>query len=139
MRTRWSWILGGCVSGLVLLSGCQSSEQDATKTQDVADARFLQQVDQDTIPMLCSQPGYLQCFRITRGKCIADLKPFKANCMKIAKQKIGPVKDEKSAKAFGNEFTLCLLVNHAVKYPKRAEQIGQCLDTASFKNKPQLQ
>lgn len=137
---RWNWILMGCMSGLAALGGCQSADTSNTDNASAsADSKFLRQVDQSTIPMLCSQRGYLQCFSITRSKCVADLTPFKKSCMDIAKNKIGPVTNADKAKAFGNEYTLCLLVKHAVKYPKRAQDIGNCLDQASFKNKPQLQ
>lgn len=134
-----------CLSVCVMaLTGCQSTQkndetnQEKTTVQKSASDIFIQHLKTEGDDLLCRQPAYLSCFRITPTKCQIDLAPYKKACVEKAIAQNGNQVTEQNYKAISNAFSLCMLVSHAVKYPKRAEAIGRCLDNARFENKPKL-
>lgn len=126
-------------SALVMV-GCQSQseskKQAAAKEKKSASELFVSHIEKDGDKLLCQQQSYLKCFRQTPTKCSKDLSQFKQACLKEALDKQQGQITDANYKQFGNDYSLCMLVKHALMYPKRAEAIGQCLDKARFANKP---
>jgi hypothetical protein len=125
-----------------LLAGCQSvtdSEKDksaATKKGKEPSQLFLADLKNNGDHLFCEQPAYLHCFRQTQTKCLKDLAAVKEPCLQSALQSNGGQVADSNYKEVGNDFALCMLVKHALMYPKRADAIGRCLDYAKFDNKP---
>lgn len=140
---KWQGKTACCVMlGLfVFLTGCQSAANkdkaaDAAKNKKSASELFVSHIEKDGDKLLCEQPAYLKCFRMTPTKCRKDLSQFKQACLSEALQKHEGKITDANYKQFGNDYSLCMLVKHALMYPKRAEAIGQCLDQSRFANKP---
>jgi hypothetical protein len=125
-----------------LLAGCQSvsdSEKEkplATKQGKEPSQLFLAELKKNGDHLFCDQPAYLHCFRQTKTKCLKDLAAVKDPCLQSALQSNGGQVADSNYKKVGNDFALCMLVKHALMYPKRANAIGHCLDDAKFDNKP---
>ena len=125
-----------------LLAGCQSvvdSEKEkspATKQSQEPSQLFLAELKKNGDHLFCDQPAYLHCFRQTKTKCLKDLAAVKDPCLQSALQSNGGQVADSNYKKVGNDFALCMLVKHALMYPKRADAIGRCLDDAKFDNKP---
>lgn len=125
-----------------LLAGCQSvsdSEKEkppATKLGKEPSQLFLAELKKNGDHLFCDQPAYLHCFRQTKTKCLKDLAAVKDPCLQSALQSNGGQVADSNYKKVGNDFALCMLVKHALMYPKRADAIGHCLDDAKFDNKP---
>ncbi len=125
-----------------LLAGCQSvtdSEKDksaATKKGKEPSQLFLADLKNNGDHLFCEQPAYLHCFRQTQTKCLKDLAAVKEPCLQSALQSNGGQVADSNYKKVGNDFALCMLVKHALMYPRRADAIGRCLDDAKFDNKP---
>lgn len=126
---------------LLVLSACQTTtEKAASKAQEKKTPAelYISNIRNNGDQMLCSQPAYLKCFRQTRTRCVKDLSGLKEPCLNETLEKNGEQITDKNYKKFGNDFTLCMLVKHALLYPKKAEAIGQCLDKSRFENKPKI-
>lgn len=125
-----------------LLAGCQSvvdsekAKSPATKQGKEPSQLFLADLKKNGDHLFCDQPAYLHCFRQTKTKCLKDLTAVKEPCLQSALQSNGGQVADSNYKKVGNDFALCMLVKHALMYPKRADAIGHCLDDAKFDNKP---
>lgn len=125
-----------------LLAGCQSvvdsdkGNSPATKQGQEPSQLFLAELKKNGDHLFCDQPAYLHCFRQTKTKCLKDLAAVKDPCLQSALQSNGGQVADSNYKKVGNDFALCMLVKHALMYPKRANAIGHCLDDAKFDNKP---
>jgi hypothetical protein len=123
------------------LTACQTTQDKSTVTapkKKTSSEAFIDQIKNNGDKMLCSQPGYLQCYRQTRSRCMKDLAAYKDPCIQQTIKKDGTDVTETNYKKFGNDFALCMLVKHATTYPTRAQKIGECLDSAVF-NKPVIE
>ncbi len=126
---------------LLLLSACQTTTEKAVSKAEEKKTPaelYIKNIRDNGDQMLCSQSAYLKCFRQTRTKCVKDLSRLKEPCLTETLEKNGEQITERNYKKFGNDFALCMLVKHALLYPKKAESIGQCLDKSRFENKPKL-
>lgn len=136
------WVILSLIG--IALVGCQTTKKaDETGKEKAAAQKsaadiFVQHLRKEGDDLLCRQPAYLQCFRMTPSKCQIDLAPYKTACVDKAIAENGNQVTAQNYKAISNSFSLCMLVSHAMKYPKRAETIGHCLDNARFENKPKL-
>jgi len=133
------------IAGWVLLLGlvgCQSattsenSDPTAAKKGKEPAQLFLADLKANGDHLFCDQPAYVQCFRQTKTKCLKDLAAVKEPCLQSALQSNGGNVADSNYKKVGNDFALCMLVKHALMYPKKAEIVGVCLDKARFNNKP---
>ena len=122
------------------LTACQTTQDKPTATpkKTTSSEAFINQIKANGDKMLCNQPGYLQCYRQTKSRCMKDLSAYKEICIQQTIKKDGDNVTEKNYKKFGNDFALCMLVKHATTYPKRAQKIGECLDSAVF-DKPVIE
>lgn len=138
-RSSASTLLLG--AGLLLLVACQSTaekEKSKTPVKHTPSELFVNDLRQNGDKLLCNQPAYLKCYLQTPSRCVKDLSGFKEACLNEALQKNNGQVTAANYKQVGNDFTLCMLVKHALLYPKKAEAIGQCLDKSRFENKPRL-
>jgi hypothetical protein len=125
-----------CLAGCQTVTDSEKPEQTATKKSKEPAQLFLADLKANGDHLFCDQPAYVQCFRQTKTKCLKDLATVKEPCLQSALQSNGGKVVDSNYKKVGNDFALCMLVKHALMYPKKAESVGICLDKARFNNKP---
>lgn len=76
--------------------------------------------------LFCDQPGYLDCFKVTRQQCLDELTPLKAGCLARADQKFPDrMRDERAVDRYAGYFSVCMMLQHSAS--KDANALGACL------------
>mgnify|MGYP000567810735 CR=1 FL=1 len=65
------------------LTACQTTQDKPTATpkKTTSSEAFINQIKANGDKMFCNQPGYLQCYRQTKSRCMKDLSAYKEICI----------------------------------------------------------
>ncbi|UXI04192.1 hypothetical protein [Photobacterium sp. TY1-4] len=111
----------------IFLSGCSTSNPQ----EEFAVEMLTEKLSKNGPSLFCDQPDYAACYQISQKRCMLEVSAGSDICDEKAKNKF-PKITVRNLESYSEYYGACLVMEHAVKYPKEMEEIGSCLEEFEF-------
>jgi hypothetical protein len=81
--------------------------------------------------MFCDQPEYSACYKITPKQCFTEVSDGSDICTEKTRNKFATISMDNLGE-YSEYYGTCIVINHAMKYPNKMEEIGRCLEVIEF-------
>lgn len=141
LRSRYYYLLCGVI--LLTVTACASSprnppsEPASSATQlpkyaaDFVDEYSRTKLRKNADYILCDQPGYLACFKVTHEQCLREVSATKDPCFKKTERQFpNPLTTAKEINEFTEYLIGCMVLKHALISMARGAnetEIGACI------------
>ena len=136
------------LGAVLLLAGCAarpaSAPQSASRAAPAADSgdtvarefagQFLREKLVNNGPaLLCGQEAYRACYQIDETQCMAELKDKHESCITNVDKKMGgKLIVGQNDKEYSQQWTMCVMLQHAMQHAGRLQEVGACLKNMKF-------
>lgn len=132
------------VAVIFFLVGCQSSPPRKVAPEPKDDVRevwlelFQEKLKKNGPNMLCYQPAYNSCYKITELKCFNEVNTFNERCLGFAMKKNEPLASGNNVRKYIGSYSQCLVLNHLTSRGEGMKEIAGCLKGINLDNKKVL-
>jgi len=81
--------------------------------------------------LFCEQSGYAECFDISRGECLTDIKELNEGVTVKTENKFSSLSNE-NFEEYIKYYSVNLLLGHVGKYPENIDKVTKCMAEFSF-------